>query len=284
MTTRLEVHLLTVGSCRHCERVTIAGGSWRAVTFPALAALILHPTRGAVLFDTGYADHFEHATRPFPERFYRWLTPVRLPPEERLQAQLARHGLALGDVRTCVISHFHADHIAGLRDLPHARFVARREDHAALRSQGRVSGLRKGLLPALLPTDFEARVEYADDAPQRPLRGAWSAFGVGHDLFGDASLIGVTLPGHTRAQIGLVLRDADDRELLLCADAAWSKAAWRELRAPSWLTRSVMHDWKAYLATLRNLHALAQAHPELVILPSHCRESIAAYTASRSRR
>jgi glyoxylase-like metal-dependent hydrolase (beta-lactamase superfamily II) len=115
---RVRVDLLLVGHCMHCERITRAGGSWRPVAFPALAALIWHPTQGPLLYDTGYADHFNTATAPFPERIYRWVTPPVLPPAQRLEAQLAARGLRLRDIRVALISHFHGDHVAGLRDLP----------------------------------------------------------------------------------------------------------------------------------------------------------------------
>jgi glyoxylase-like metal-dependent hydrolase (beta-lactamase superfamily II) len=281
MPPRLVVHLLEVGQCRHVERMALRGGSLRRVVFPSICALLVHPTRGAVLYDTGYAAHFAAATAPFPERLYRWVTPVELPAAATLAQQLAALGVALADVRTCLISHFHADHIAGLRDLPNARFVALRADHAALRAATRWNGLRRGLLPALLPPDFDARVDFADDAPRRALGAAWRAFGEGFDLFGDGSALAVPLPGHTPGQLGLRLRDADDRELLLCADACWSRAAWTELRPPSRLTRSLMHDWAGYQRTLRHLHELGTGDPGLVILPSHCGASRADYLRGR---
>ena len=120
---RVEVHLLRVGHCRHCERLACTAGRWRIIQFPAICALLVHPQHGAALFDTGYAERFFAATQPFPERLYRWITPMTLPPEETLTAQLARLGLRPADIRVSLISHLHADHIAGLRDLPQARFI-----------------------------------------------------------------------------------------------------------------------------------------------------------------
>ena len=276
----LRVELLTVGHCVHCERMARAAGRWSRVQFPALAALIWHPTQGPLLFDTGYADHFLHATEPLPERLYRWVTPPVLAPEQRLQAQLAARGLGLSDIRWCLVSHFHGDHVAGLRDLPQARFMCLREDLADLRRHGRVAALRRGLLPALLPPDFEARCRYAEDQPSLPLDGAWSAFGPqGYDLFGDGSLVAIALPGHSPRQMGLRLRDACGRALLLCADAAWSRHAWQAEDWPALPARLVMHDWPAYQRTVRALGVLARQQPELVILPSHCEDSLAAYRA-----
>ena len=184
--TRVEIHPLSVGSCSHCERVTMAGGSWRSVTFPSFSFLILHPVEGPILYDTGYASHFADATRGFPECAYRWLTPVRQSPEEQLSARLAGHGLRLRDVRWCLISHFHAYHIAGLRDLSEARFLCMRDDWQGIRSGTRLSRLRKGLLTSLLPEDFDARTRFAEAAPSSALAGAWAAFDAAANASADA--------------------------------------------------------------------------------------------------
>jgi len=280
MARGVDIHLLEVGHCRHLERITQRGGQWRACRFPALAVLILHPEAGAILYDTGYADRFVEATTPFPERFYRWLTPMSLPPEQRLREQLCRHGLRLDDIRRVLISHLHADHVAGLRDLPRARFTALRGDLDAARRLGRLSGVRKAFLPALLPDDFQARVDLAESFPPHPLGPEWTPFTHGFDLIGDGTLIGIPLPGHTAAQMGLALRRPDGQRCLLAADACWSGRALRERRLPSSLVRSLMHDWHAYRHTFDALSTLALAQPDLPIVPSHCAASIAALRAA----
>jgi glyoxylase-like metal-dependent hydrolase (beta-lactamase superfamily II) len=276
MAKGVELHLLEVGYCRHPEWITIRGGSWRACRFPALSVLILHPEAGAILYDTGYADRFEAATSPIPERLYRWLTPVKLPPEQQLAAQLLRFGQHPNDIRRVLISHMHADHIAGLRDLPRARFTAIGADVDAVRRLGRVAGVRKGFLAALLPPDFAARLDLADTCPSRELGTGWAPFSHGFDLVGDGTLVAVPLPGHSAAQMGLVVRGLDGRRCLLAADACWSVRAFREDRLPSWLARPALHDWRAYRQTIGALGALARAQPELPIVPSHCAASIAA--------
>lgn len=274
---RVALHLLSVGFCRHCERVTRAGGSWTPVSFPSICGLILHPAQGPVLFDTGYSSHFEVATRSFPERLYRWLTPVHLDHEQLLTTQLASHGLRPSDIRWCLISHFHADHIAGLKDLTHARFICLQEDFAQLRGLSRVAGLRHGLLPALLPGDFESRLRFANDLPRRQLPGAWAGLAQGYDLLGDDSLLALPLPGHVPGQMGVLLHDAQDREVLLCADACWSLPALQAGQLPMGVTRLIMHQWLQYQRTFALLRDLTQRHPELVVLPSHCQASLKHY-------
>jgi len=279
---RLSVSLLSVGHCRHCERVTLSGGSLHPVSFPSICALIVHPQEGAFLYDTGYADRFFSSTNPFPERVYRWLTPVNLPAEERLGAQLSALGIWLEDIRACLISHFHADHIAGLRDLKNARFIALRADVEKLDTGKRLCSLMNGFLPALLPEDFSRRLSHADTMPRQHMGLAWAGLGDGFDLLGDGSLLAVPLPGHAPGQMGLRFRDELDREVLLCADACWSRAAWQELRYPSSLVRPVTHNWALYRQTLNRLHELGTRHPELFIVPSHCATSLSLYRSGKS--
>ncbi len=276
---RVEVHLLRVGHCRHCERLACTAGRWRIIQFPAICALLVHPQHGAALFDTGYAERFFAATQPFPERLYRWITPMTLPPEETLTAQLARLGLRPADIRVSLISHLHADHIAGLRDLPQARFILTRREWAVTGRYSRLAGLKHAFLSALLPDDFAARLQFVDDFPSRKLPSAWSALGDGHDVWGDQSLVAVSLPGHTAGQMGLVFRDPQDREVFLCADACWSRLAWLNNVPPSRLAGVNMHDWSEYRQTLESLHRLGTRHPELFILPSHCQQSMDLYHA-----
>lgn len=270
----LACALLEVGRCRHLERVAIVGGRFRIVDFPALVVLIQHPAHGPILFDTGYADHFLTETESFPERLYRLATPPRLPPEERLAVQLRRHGISPEDVELVLVSHLHADHVAGLRDLPRARFLLLRRELETFRHLRGFAAVRRGFLPGLLPPDFAARADFAEDRPVAELGPSWAPFERGYDLLGDGSLIGIPLPGHTPGQLGVLLRAADGRPLLLAADSCWSARAWREQRPPSLLARPLIADWGEYRRQLGALRALAERQSELRILPSHCPATI----------
>lgn len=277
---RVDVRWLRVGWCRHPEWVTLRGGQWRAVDFPAHCALIIHPSEGPMLYDTGYADHFGTETRALPNALYRWITPVQLPEREQLVTQLARYGVRPSDVRRVFVSHFHADHVAGLRDLPRARFTALRAD--AVENLGRhgIGALRRGFLPGLLPADFSSRLDFADDRPMVSLGAQWSPFSGGYDLIGDRSVIAIPLPGHSPAQMGLVMSRSDGQPLMLVADACWSSRALRENRLPSLLARPTMHNWNRYARTLTELHGLSLARPDVQMLPSHCSEAWHAFQTS----
>ncbi len=282
---RVRLHVLRVGHCRHPECIAVRGGAWRAAEFPALVGLIRHPEAGAILFDTGYAAHFADATARFPERFYRWTTPFTLPPEDCLQAQLARHGLALHEIRAVFASHLHGDHIAGLRDLPRATIWCGDDALRHVRDTGRLQLLRRGYLLALLPDDFARRHRRIEDHATTMLPGRWAALGEGYDLIGDRSLWAVPLPGHARGHFGLLLRHDDDREWLLAGDAAWHLDELRENRPAAWPTRLLVDDWAAHRSTRAHLHrVLAEARHAgddgITILPAHCDKSYRVLPAS----
>lgn len=272
MSRRVRLHLLRVGACRHLACMADRGAGWRVVDFPALCGLIEHPQAGWILYDTGYAEHFHTATDRFPERLYRLLLPVELPPQERLTRQLADHGIGVGDIGTVVVSHYHGDHVAGLRDLPNACCFASRADTAeALSLAGRRwRATLRGQLPALLPPDFAQRLSLVEDRPVRPLPAWMAPWTEGHDLLGDGSLLAVPLPGHSLGQLGLFLPDADGRPVLLAGDACWSLPALRAGRLPAWPTLAVTARPTAYRQGFDALRRLALREPALALLPSHC--------------
>ena len=70
----------------------------------------------------GYHDQFYEQTKTFPYSIYAKITPVFHSPEENAKSRLEALGYRAEDVSIVVISHFHADHIAGLVDFPNANF------------------------------------------------------------------------------------------------------------------------------------------------------------------
>ncbi len=272
----VELHWLRVGHCRQLECLAVGGGRWRRVEFPSLCGLIRHrdpaADAGVTLFDTGYAQHFFDATRRLPARLYRALLPVTLPAQERLPTQLRALGLSPRDVTRVVVSHFHGDHVAGLRDLPNARISVMASAVASLREHTGVDAIRHGFLPDLLPPDFDARCDAIEDEPAVAIPG----LGVGFDLLGDRSLLAVPLPGHTTGHTGLLLT-TNDSQVLLVGDAAWLRGSWQQNRPPARLARALFGDPVAAEVTLAGLGRLAADNPALVILPSHCQASFEAW-------
>jgi glyoxylase-like metal-dependent hydrolase (beta-lactamase superfamily II) len=264
-----DIHFVQAGYCRHCEALSLQGGAWRKIIFPALAGLIMHPSAGPVLFDTGYDPAFFAATNPFPQRLYRWATPPEISPETILAAQLQKFGLRAEDIKFVILSHFHADHIAGLVQFPGAKIICARTGLAAARRGGTAAALRQGVLRALIPPDIDTRARFFEDCARTALPGAFTPFTEGADLFGDGACIAVALPGHSPGHYGLAARDSGGRYHFLVADAAWSSRAIRENRPPPRLTTILLGQTIPYRDTLAKLHCVAG---EVLMTPSHCLE------------
>lgn len=262
----VEFHWLRLGHCNQLEALSRQGGGWRKIEFPSYAAAIKHPTAGWVMFDTGYAQHFFDATARLPERLYRTLLPVHL--DTSIKAELERVGATPDEVRRVVVSHFHGDHVAGLRDLPNARISAGRAGLDQITSLRGLAAVRHGLLPAMLPEDLTSRFEPVEDAATVPVDGL-----DGWDLLGDRSLIAVDLPGHMPGHLGLLLTTADRGQVLLAGDAAWSSRAIRDFQPPPRPVAAMWDDARAAQSTLRSLQRLDADHDDLTILPAHCVEA-----------
>lgn len=266
---------LNTGQCRHPQRMTIRDGSWRPVDFPAVAMLIVHPDEGPILFDTGYDPAFFSATQPFPERLYRWATPVDFTPGRDAASQCAALGYDPADVRHLVLSHFHADHIAGTHRFPNARIHCARAGLDDAGRGGRFASTRRGVLRALIPADFASRARFFEDAPATALPPDLAPFDRGADLLGDGSLLAVELPGHCPGHWGLVMRDARWGYHFLVADAAWSTDAIRRNMPPPALTTALLGNTGRMRGTLDALHRLWRRNPDVRLTPCHCPERAA---------
>jgi glyoxylase-like metal-dependent hydrolase (beta-lactamase superfamily II) len=275
----MRISILHAGYCTSPEHIAIQGGAWRNIRFPAMFALFEHPRFGVMLFDTGYSHRFFDETKTFPNRVYRWMTPVRLREEDLAINQLSTFSLRPKDISHIFISHFHADHIAALADFDQARYVYLPHAYDTLRFTRGLGAFRRAYMPGLIPGDFEGRASPVDLTKPCALPPEYLPFTTGFDLLGDESLIGVELPGHAIGQMGIFARDDHDRTFFFVADAAWLKQAVTENRPPHKLANLLFSDPKSYRETLANLHTYHLGHPDVHVIPSHCEETISALPA-----
>ncbi|KTD74556.1 MBL fold metallo-hydrolase [Legionella tucsonensis] len=260
----IEYQLFEAGYCTHCEKMTLKSGHWKQYEYPAICALIKHPFQGYILFDTGYSRRFNDLTQKFPFSIYRRLTPMVL--KKSLKEQLAEHNIQASEIKAIVISHFHADHIGGLKDFPNAQFFCHPDAINDIRHKAGIKALMQGFLPELLPKDFYERLVVLKN--EIVLKPNLSPFTAGFDLFSDDQLIAIPLPGHAKGQIGLYFKAA--QETFLVADSCWHQETFKNLVYPSLLTYLLHDNKEAYIQTIKKLHQLFKNNKKIDIIPSHC--------------
>lgn len=267
--TPLKVTILKAGDTAAREKLFRPGGGWHKIAIPALFALIEHPDRGPIVWDTGYARRFFDGTRQFPFRLMSALTPVRVDEKDEAAHQVAARGFPPENVPYILLSHFDPDHYGGLKDFPNARIICTAEAWEAVRDKTGWAAFHVRLLPGHLPEDIAARLWILP-----PFEGpAIGPFPRSHDLFGDGAIRLVEVPGHAAGQMAAFVRTGAGKELLLAADACWNVAAINAQGYRGGVHRILAVDKAGHDATYAKLRALRAFRPEVIIVPSHCPET-----------
>lgn len=243
-----------------------------SAVYPSFFGVIRHATHGVILYDTGYTEDFFEATRTFPEKLYALVTPVNCSGNETCAFQLKEKGINPDDVKIVVISHFHADHICGLKHFKNAKFYFFNSGLQYLEAMNRYHQVSNGFLKNLLPADFFKRMVKIEDTKRTPLPGSLKPFDYGYDLLGDNEILAVPLPGHLVGHTGLYFK-TDAKEVFIIGDSVWHLDSIRQIMAPHFITKIIISDWDAYMETMNKLHELQGRNSELFLLPSHCPEN-----------
>lgn len=241
------------------ERLVLRGGLNAVLPLQVRVGYFRHPTFGHSLIDTGYGA-------PLPRQgLYLTLYNALLRPSV-LSAEPISHGLApLGlckdDIQTVILTHFHADHIGGLADLPGTRILTSRQAWDAVRRRSKTRNALAGVFDRLLPEDLESRLAFFDAATlvQAPL-----GLGAAWDITGDGSLLVVDLPGHHDGHVGLCFPNRS-QPLLYATDVQWLLRAVLEDRAPGFPARLTQHDPKANAESVAKVRAFAAKGGEVVL-------------------
>ncbi len=275
----VSIKFFKSGHCYHPGFISKKGGGFKSISFPAQVAVITHEKHGVLLFDTGYSDHFFKATQRFPEKFYRWITPVNLLESDILLNQLKEEGIQKSDVKNVILSHFHADHIGGVKDFSEAKFVYHNQAYENLKALKRWPALKRGFLPALLPTDFLERSHPILDEQFVTSKSILSSgldpiFDKVFDFFGDQSVFVIPLPGHEEGHTGLLVNTSDQKCYFLVADACYHRDAFeKENKLPHPLAKLIIHDFPTYKSTIQKLAELRLKKPNINIIPCHCQDT-----------
>lgn len=175
-------------------------------------------------------------------------------PEVSLVAQLEAAGITPADIDYVGISHYHNDHTGQLASFPDATLVIGAADWAAVSATTAPPGVPKA--------DYDRRrgpfaAWTSRGAEVQPLRGPQ------HDLFGDGSVVMISLPGHTPGHHGLLVRLEGMGNVLLTGDVTHFHENYASNGVPNWNT-----DRADSLASLDRFRKLVE-HLDATVVIQH---------------
>ena len=270
MQTSLQnIKLLEGGYCWQ-NRYFTGCRSFRFRRFPASFLYFEHPTHGAAVIDTGYSPRFFSATQTFPERFYRWMTPVFGQSGFMRPDFFAGHGIDGTRISSVFISHLHGDHIAGVCYYPKAEIVCRKLSFDYYRNLSRIQQVRHGFLQTLLSQEERQRFHFVDEDRWFQGDDMLEEFQV-RDFWGDGSLLLVDLPGHAPGHTGFLLRTVTT-PVFFVADAYWDRGILKSGRSIPFVSCWIQHDHVRYCQTQQKIRKLLDVS-EIRIIATHCLEN-----------
>lgn len=261
-----DFKLLKVGYCKHPECMAARGGSFKNKDFPALVGLLKHKEKGYMLYDTGYSENFFKETHTFPEVLYKLITKVYFEKEDCLLGQLEKLNIQSKDINYIIVSHFHADHISGLKAFENAKFIAFRDDYEYLETKNRINKIKNAYLSKLVPENFTKRL--IDIEKLDKIKSSLEGFEVEYDLFKDGSLRVIDLKGHTKHQAGLLF-EYEDKDYFFIADSAFNIEYLEKNVLPNELAKVITYSWSEYVKTFEKLRNLK----DIILIPSHCEKT-----------
>lgn len=225
---------------------------------PIIAFLLVHPTAGPILVDTGFPAEVARdpggAIGRFNARIFRGL---RVEPTQTVSAQVRSLGIHPEEVRLVVMTHLHVDHAGALPDFPAARVVVSEPEWKAATARGSAfAGYHRAHLDLGLDFRLYTFPEPLGEGARRFDRSSL-------DLLGDGSIRLIPTPGHTPGHVSVLVRTLGG-EALIAGDAIYTGETLRRGERPF---RAV--DREAYERSVEALSDYRWENPDALIIPGH---------------
>ena len=232
----LAVNGVRVAASIRPRKFVIEGGDDTPVTMPRTAFQIVYPDC-SVMIDSGL-DEATHAS----------FSPDK--PEPYFAEQFARLQRALAKARLIVLTHHHADHVAGVLCAPNFPELAGK------------TIITMGVADCMINTPHRPHLKLAPQALERFIVLDYPQY---YPVAPGVVLI--QSPGHSPDSQMVFIRLQSGREVLHSVDSAWIMDNIMEVKgkAAPW----VKEDVPAVMAQLRWLKAVAETEKNVTILVTH---------------
>lgn len=218
------------------------------------AYLLKHPQRGNFLIDTGVSKKL--VDNPGEEGI-NWLIQkvMRLDKLEIKKSTAEILQEMDGKLSGIFFTHLHIDHISGMPD------IANNVPLSIGATESRESSFKnmfvRGATDQLLKDKQPLQEWHFQPDPQGNFNGII-------DVFEDASVFAISVPGHTQGSIAFLIRSTHG-PVLLTGDACITLWGWEHTVEPGDFTAD--HDLN--LQSLKNMKALVARHPRIKVHLGH---------------
>lgn len=230
-----NIKILSCGYCTQYEKIILPSGKWEKIKFPA-NAFVIPLKEGVLLFDTGYPSDFEKCKNNILVKLYKKLLPTYTSKESSCLTQLKNRNI--NNIKYVFISHFHPDHIGGLKDFTNTKFICSKNEYKNLK------GIQKIFANLFLPEDFETNLIFIEDFEKSTIFPEFTSYKIENNIWA------IHLPGHTEHQYGLYYKNDN---VLIVADAIWTNETLKKEEFPCYLAMNLMENKREYKETIYKL-------------------------------
>jgi len=160
----------------------------------SMTCLLVEREDGLLLIDTGFAVSAREDPAGNAGRLFHFLSPVAVQVGEAAAERVLAIGRRPEDVTDIICTHLDVDHVAGLRDFPHARVHASRSE----------------IDEALSSWNPRYRHECWAHRPRWEkhdlIRQEVLGFPTSRDVFGDGSVVLLGAAGHSKGHVAVAIR------------------------------------------------------------------------------
>lgn len=251
-----KIKLYTCGSCENDLGIVFKGHKKQKRRFPAMVGLIYHEKLGPILYDTGYSDLIYK--NGIMSLLYNLLNKASIPKAQVITNLIKREGLDEKDIHYIILSHAHPDHMGALPLFTNYKLISTKEVLHTMKRHKLLDLVFHNMKPK------KSVKRYA----LRPMKTHFlmNYFSKIYDICKDGSMIGVSLDGHAKGQLGIYF---PEHNLFLAADACWGNDLMGLVPKMRFVPKLIQNDFDAYKTTVQALQNLKKDHPEIEIVFSH---------------
>lgn len=215
--------------------------------FYANCILLKHEKYGYILVDTGY-DYRITRSLDVLKKIYNTFNPTYMGIYDSIIYSLQEDGIEINDIKYVIITHSHPDHIGMLRFFKNAKIIMSYENF-----------INKDILifKDYLVFNNINLINFKKDA-------IFDMQAI--DLFLDKSIYLINLPGHSKGQIGLIIKE---EKIIFIADACWKKDEIDGKLHVRKIAGLIHKNLKQYINTQKLIRKFLKCHPEYRLICSH---------------